>query len=62
MRLDYGPEAKNGRTTTLPPVAGEEFPALVANVDDDCNEIGGIRLPDLTVPIATYTGWNLRHP
>ena len=62
MRLDYGSEAKNGRTTTLPPVAGEEFPALVANVDDDCNEIGGIRLPDLTVPVATYTGWNLRHP
>jgi hypothetical protein len=62
MRLDYGPEAKQGRTTTLPPVAGEEFPALVANVDDDCNEIGGIRLPDLMVPVATYTGWNLRHP
>ena len=62
MRLDYGPEAKEGRTTTLPPVAGEEFPALVANVDDDCNEIGGIRLPDLMVPVATYTGWNLRHP
>ena len=62
MRLDYGPEAHLGRTTTLPPVAGEEFPALVSNVDDDCNEIGGIRLPDLTVPVATYTGWNLRHP
>lgn len=62
MRLDYGPEAHLGRTTTLPPVAGEEFPALVSNVDDDCNEIGGIRLPDLTTPIATYTGWNLRHP
>ena len=62
MRLDYGTEAHLGRTTTLPPVAGEEFPALVSNVDDDCNEIGGIRLPDLTVPVATYTGWNLRHP
>ena len=62
MRLDYGPDARLGRTTTLPPVAGEEFPALVSNVDDDCNETGGIRLPDLTVPVATYTGWNLRHP
>ncbi|MDP6102670.1 MAG: alpha/beta hydrolase domain-containing protein, partial [Dehalococcoidia bacterium] len=31
-------------------------------VDDDCNEIAGIRLPVLTVPVATYTGWNLRHP
>lgn len=62
MRLDYGAEAHLGRTTTLPPIAGEEFPALVSNVDDDCNEVGGIRLPDLTTPIATYTGWNLRHP
>ena len=43
-------------------MAGEEFPALVSNIDADCNEIGGIRLPDLTVPVATYTGWNLRHP
>ena len=31
-------------------------------VDDDGNEVGGIRLPELTVPLATHTGWNLRHP
>jgi hypothetical protein len=31
-------------------------------VDQDSNEVTGIRLPDLTVPLATYTGWNLRHP
>jgi len=24
--------------------------------------LAGIRLPDVTVPLATYTGWNLRHP
>jgi hypothetical protein len=33
----------------------------VAAVDTDGNEIAGIRLPDLTVPLATHTGWNLRH-
>ncbi len=22
----------------------------------------GIRLPDISVPLATYTGWNVRHP
>ena len=22
----------------------------------------GIRLPDISVPLATYTGWNMRHP
>ncbi|PON15768.1 hypothetical protein C2W62_22010, partial [Candidatus Entotheonella serta] len=27
----------------------------------DGNELAGIRLPDLTVPLATHTGWNLRH-
>ena len=62
MRLDYGPETNLGQTTTLPAIQGEEYPALVSDVDDDCNEVAGIRLPDLTVPVATYTGWNLRHP
>ena len=62
MRLDYGPNADLGRMTTLPPVEGEEYPALVSDVDADGNEIAGIRLPDLVVPVATYTGWNLRHP
>ena len=60
IRLDYGPEAHLGRTTTLPADEGEEFPALVADLDESFNERGGIRLPDLSVPVATYTGWNLR--
>ena len=60
IRLDYGPEAHLGRTTTLPAVEGEEFPALVADLDESFNERGGIRLPDLSTPVATYTGWNLR--
>ena len=34
----------------------------MSNVDDDGNEVGGIRLPDVSVPLATNTGWNLRHP
>jgi hypothetical protein len=32
---------------------------LVAKVDRDGNEVAGIRLPDIAVPVATYTGWNL---
>ena len=28
--------------------------------DADGNDIAGIRLPDVTVPLATYTGWSLR--
>ena len=31
-------------------------------VNIDGNEIGGIHLPEITVPLATYTGWNLRDP
>jgi hypothetical protein len=29
-------------------------------VDSDGNETSGIRMPWLQVPLATYTGWNLR--
>ena len=60
IRLDYGPESHLGRTTKLPADEGAEFPALVADLDESFNERGGIRLPDLSVPVATYTGWNLR--
>ena len=28
--------------------------------DRDGNDIAGVRLPDVTVPLATYTGWALR--
>jgi hypothetical protein len=41
---------------------GKPYANLVAAVDADGNELAGIRLPDLTVPLATYTGWNVRHP
>jgi hypothetical protein len=34
----------------------------VPAVDQDGNEVCGIRLPYLTVPLATLTGWNTRHP
>ena len=32
---------------------------LVTQVDLDGNEIAGILLPEIAVPLATYTGWNL---
>jgi hypothetical protein len=62
IRLDFGPEAASGVATTLPPVEGKPYPHFVPAVDRDGNEVSGIRLPDLTVPLATYMGWNLRHP
>jgi Alpha/beta hydrolase domain len=32
---------------------------LVPQVNADGNEIAGIRLPDIAVPVGTFTGWNL---
>ncbi|MFH1268916.1 MAG: alpha/beta hydrolase domain-containing protein, partial [Planctomycetota bacterium] len=36
------------------------LPFLVPNVDADGNEVAGIRLPEQTVPLATFTGWQFR--
>jgi Alpha/beta hydrolase domain len=41
--------------------AGAPLPLLVPAVDQDGNEKAGIRLPDVAVPLATYTGWNFRN-
>jgi hypothetical protein len=47
----------------LPGLPAEHpLPFLVPNVDRDGNETAGIRLPDVAVPLATYTGWNFRNP
>ncbi len=59
--LDYGPQSAGGILTILPPrLVGTPYPALVPRADSDGNDIGGIRLPEVAVPLATYTGWNLR--
>jgi alpha/beta hydrolase family protein len=42
------------------PKNGPIYPTYVPKTDGDGNEIAGIRLPDVTVPRATYTGWALR--
>jgi len=41
---------------------GAPLPLLVPEVDADGNERAGVRLPDVAVPLATYTGWNFRNP
>jgi Alpha/beta hydrolase domain len=32
----------------------------VSAIDDDGNEVAGIRVPAVAAPLATYTGWNPR--
>ena len=60
-RADYGPEFKSkGIATIEPPKLGKPYGVLVPQVDRDGNEVAGIRMPDVSVPLGTYTGWNLR--
>jgi hypothetical protein len=61
-RLDYGTKFAQGILETQPPKVGAAFPVLVPQVNEDGNELDGVRLPELTVPLATYTGWSLREP
>ena len=58
-RLDFGPDPFV--PTKIPVQIGKTYPNLVSAVDDDANEIAGIRLPFISVPLGTHMGWNLRH-
>ena len=40
--------------------AGAPLPLLVPQVDRDGNPVASLRLPEVAVPLATYTGWNFR--
>jgi len=51
FRLDFSIE---------PPSVGTPFPTLVPQVNLDGNETSGIHMPEIQVPLASYTGWNLR--
>jgi hypothetical protein len=60
--LDFGPQWKEGIISVEPPKVGKPFAVLVPQSDADGNDLGGVSLPELQVPLATYTGWNLRDP
>ncbi len=61
-RLNFGLQWKQGIVSTEPPHVGAPFPGFVPQPDATGNDTGGVRLPELDVPLATYTGWNLRDP
>jgi hypothetical protein len=69
--LNYGPNFyKTGIPTINPPIItppyqdnpanGPIYPSFVPKTDGDGNDLAGIRLPEVQVPLATYTGWALR--
>jgi hypothetical protein len=60
LRMHFGGAAKTG-IVEYPPVESGTYPVLVSAMDEDCNDVAGIRLPDVAAPLATYTGWNVRH-
>ncbi len=60
-RVDYGKRFwTEGIFDKAPPDVGEPYITLVPAFDRDGNGVGGIRLPELTVPLGTYQGWNPR--
>ncbi len=62
-RLDFGPDFElRGVILQEPPKVTGAFPVLVPQVDADGIDLGGVRLPEVSVPLATLTGWNLRAP
>ena len=61
LRLDWGPRWSTERIAdVVPPRVVGTFTTLVPAVDGDGNEVGGIRLPEVAVPLGIYSGWNLR--
>jgi hypothetical protein len=56
--LDFGGDSDRG-ILQLPPKVLGTYPPLIPAVDSDGNELGGIRMPEVSVPLATYAGWNL---
>ena len=60
-RVDWGEEFwTKGLLSVVPPQPGEPYPTRVPAFDEAGNGLGGIRLPELTVPLGTYQGWNPR--
>ena len=59
--FDFGSLFPQGILTTVPPAITEgAYPVFVPKTDADGNDVAGIRLPEVAVPVATHTGWNVR--
>ena len=59
-RMDYGADYATTKVITRePPSLGNAFPVLVPQVNADGNDVGGIALPEVAVPLGTHTGWNV---
>lgn len=60
-RLDLGPRFSTERIAGIvPPPSGRPFETLVPTPSADGLDQGGIALPEILVPLGTYTGFNTR--
>jgi hypothetical protein len=70
-RYNYGVHFDQGIMDINPPVHfapyqdnplnGPIYPSYVPKVNSDGNDIAGVHMAEVTVPVATYTGWALRN-
>jgi hypothetical protein len=61
--MDYGPQYASTKViANEPPALGAIYQVLVPQVNADGNDIGGIALPEVAVPLGTHTGWNVTIP
>jgi hypothetical protein len=59
--LDYGPDfLTRGLITIEPPRLRGRYVVRVPKSGPDGNDLGTLLPPEVAVPLATYTGWNLR--
>ncbi len=60
LRLNWGNRWNEGIIDCEPPEKGRPFGVRVPQVDEDGNEIAGIRMPEVVAPLGTFTGWRYR--
>ena len=62
LDYDFGPQFRyndgSGVITTVPPIIKQVIPTLVSRVNQDGNEIAGVRSLLHRLPLGTYTSWN----
>jgi len=62
MDYDYGPDFRyndqSGVMSNVVPPIRQIIPTLAAKVDDDGNDIAGLKSVLLQAPLGTYTSWN----
>lgn len=60
---DNGPQFyTHGLLTEVPPKILGHYVVRVPKCDVDGNDLGTLLPPEVMVPLATYTGWNVRRP